>query len=148
MADETNIRIGVTTNGSVVFEQGEAGTGSPTRRVRLRAVPDEGYRFERWVITKTLPFFATGQGPYNNIQDACAQRNILTGGDTYLFYEKNGKLYVDEFGEREAPFGYYYLVSSANGYRPEPNTYIEYTGNFIPVPAECPPPSGPGGGLI
>jgi hypothetical protein len=145
MAEETELITQAIGNGRIDRIQGVSGIGTKGRQVTLEAVPDPGYQFERWVITKTLPFFAAVRGPYNSPDVACGGEGAATG-DTYFLYVRGSKLYVDDQGEREAPLGYYQPVSAANGYRPTPNTYIEYTGNFIPTPATCPRPSSPGTG--
>lgn len=145
MADETELRAEPIGRGRINTVSGVVGTGTKGREVVLQAVPDPGYQFERWVVTKTLPFFVAGLGPYDSPEFACGGSG-LGNVDIFFLYKRGNKLFVDDQGEREAPLGYYQLVSAENGYRPDPNTYIEYTGNFIPVAATCPPPRNQAGG--
>jgi hypothetical protein len=97
---ETRLSTQIVGNGRINVVQGVVGNGVKDRQVTLQAIPDPGYKFDRWVITKTAPPVPTSGGgtpsdpeiirgpinePREEERDSDAIRIIEDFGDISIF---------------------------------------------------------------
>ena len=141
MAD-TRIDIIQSNGGRINVVSGRTGTGTSGRQVTVEAIPDPGFTFDRWVVVKTLPLYATVAGPYTEEQilGICEQsytQNI--NSTTNLYISSTQQLFTTNSGTTEAPFGWYFVVS---GPELRYQQYFQYGPDILLFPTTCPAPNG------
>lgn len=142
MATNTRLDIIPSEGGSTRTVEGRTGEGAQNRTVTLQAVPDEGYRFTGWTITKLLPLFGELEGPFDDENLVCNSSTIPAIRGNITAYTDGRELFSDPDGRNSIQRGFYFIVGQ--------NQYLTYTGpdsigNITTCPQDIPTLPGDGG---